>query len=942
MRNYENPKQTSLNRMPPRSYYVPEGAGRLISLNGIWNFAFFENGDDIDEITNWETIPVPSCWEAQGYEYPNYTNINFPFPCDPPMVPDINPAGVYERTFFIEDTKLRHYIVFDGICSCGELYVNGSYVGFTQGSHLTAEFDITEFVRTGENTLRVYVRKWCCGSYLEDQDFIRFHGIFRDVSLLSRPEEHIFDLDIRTHENQVFCQTDRPCRISLYDKDCLLDSTFTESGCHTFTVNNPSFWNAETPCLYTLVFETQGEIIRQQFGFRDISISPEHEILLNGVPVKCKGVNYHSTHPEKGWTLSEEDMRKDLLLMKELNINCIRTSHYPTPPRFLDMCDELGFYVMVETDLECHGFIRRYANVDYVYDVDSGEWPSSQPQWTKEYVERMARTYERDKNHSSVIFWSTGNESCYGTNQDAMINWLRRRDGERLIQCEDASRAGKPENTDIFAYMYTGHDFLESWARDDALRQPVFLCEYAHAMGNGPGELWDYWDLFHQYKKLAGGCIWEWCDHAFLVDGVQKYGGDFPGELTHDGNFCCDGLVFSDRSLKPGSLEAKAAHAPFRLTYEKGLLWVTNYYDFLSFEGCRFVYRLTLDGEVLESRTLLSDIRPRERFSIAPGALPESCTLGCYASVQMFDRDDRQTALLQVQLPVPAVAAQREDRPLALKETDREIISEGEGFRYVLSRQTGMLTSILSGDREQLSGETSISANRACTDNDKAMADYWYFMNIWQGENLDRTFHKLYDLKIEGHRVVVNASEAGVSRAPYFRYQLTYEFFKDGRVHLELIGRIRENAIWLPRLGFSFTLPYCHDRFRYFGNGPLESYRDMCHHGTVDWHESCADNEYVNYVYPQEHGNHTNTRCLRIGGLEFLADAEMEICVSHYNTAALQAAKHTDELQKSPYTHVRIDYKDSGMGSKACGPDLQEKYRLSEKEIRFGFTLRTK
>ena len=940
MRRYENPEQTSLNRLPSRSYYIPDGVGHFVSLNGTWKFAFFENGDYIDDITNWDTIPVPSCWEAQGYEAPNYTNINFPFPCDPPFVPDINPAGVYERTFLIQDTYHKHYIVFDGVCSLVELYINGNFVGFTQGSHLTAEFDISNFVHDGENTIRVYVRKWCCGSYLEDQDFIRFHGIFRDVSLLSRPEGHIFDIDIRTSGNKVFCKADQPCQIELYDHDTLLDSTFSEDGSCEFTVAQPTLWNAEAPYLYTVIFHAVGEDIKRNFGFRDISRSEDYEILINGSPIKLKGVNYHSTHPTKGWTISEEDMRNDLQLMKQLNINCIRTSHYPTPPYFLDLCDEMGFYVMVEADLECHGFLRRYANVSYAYDIESGEWPSTQPQWTKEYVDRMQRTYERDKNHPSVIMWSTGNESGYGSNHDAMINWLRSRDSERLIQCEDASRAGKPENTDIFSYMYTGHDVLKEWAEGDTIQQPIFLCEYAHSMGNGPGDLWDYWELFYKYKKLAGGCIWEWCDHTFLVDGVQKYGGDFPGELTHDKNFCCDGLVFSDRSLKAGSLEARAAHAPFRMTYENGLIWVTNYYDFLSFKGCKFIYTLTCDGKILETRTVLSDVAPRERFSIESGTLPESCTLGCFASVQMFDKNGMETALFQVALPV-SIQEEKPGKELTLQETAREIIATGQNFRYVLSRQTGMLASMVIDGEEQLSMPVSFSTDRACTDNEKTMVYYWHFVDVWQGENIEHTFHKVYDLSVNGNTVVVTASAAGVSRAPYFRYTLKYEFFEEGNMHITLDGKVRETAIWLPRLGFSFTLPYHHDHFRYFGNGPLESYCDMTHHGTVDWHDSCADDEYVNYVCPQEHGNHTNTKQLQIGNLEFCADTEMEICVSHYDAATLQAAMHTNELKKSQETHVRIDYKNSGIGSKSCGPELQEKYRLNEKVIHFGFTIGT-
>lgn len=942
MRIYENPEVTSANRLPSRSYYIPEAKGTCQSLNGVWNFAFFKNGDYIDNITDWDTIPVPSCWELHGYEHPNYTNINFPFPCDPPYVPDLNPTGVYERTFWIENVYNKHYIVFDGVCSLAELYINGSYVGFTQGSHLTAEFDISTYVHPGENTIRVYVRKWCCGSYLESQDFIRFHGIFRDVSLLSRPKEHIFDLHIETKDNRVYCTADQPCQISLYDKDTLLQTIDTEDGHCSFEVENPTLWNAEQPYLYTIVFEAKGEVIRRNFGFRTIAISDEYEILVNHTPIKLKGVNYHSSHPLTGWTTSEEDIRKDLELMKQLNINCIRTSHYPPTPYFMDLCDEMGFYVILETDLECHGFIRRYARVNYAYDLESGEWPSTQPQWKKEYVERMARAYERDKIHTSIIMWSTGNESGYGENHMAMIDWLRAHDTSRLIHCEDASRAGNHDKTDVFSYMYSAPSVIENWAKDDTRKQPIILCEYAHSMGNGPGDLWDYWETFYKYKKLAGGCIWEWCDHTVLEDGVQKYGGDFPNELTHDSNFCCDGLIFSDRTLKAGSMEAKAAHAPFRLTYEDGVLWITNHYDFLSFKDCTFHYTLMVDGNVIEKQALTSNILPHDRFSFTPDKLPAKCNLGCFASVTMIDRNGMETGTFQVELPVPLLKEKETSMPLMLKETEHEIIACGNQFKYVLSRQTGMLTSIMINDKEQLSGPMEFTTDRACTDNEKIMVFYWHRVDIWQSENLEYNFNKVYELSVEENRVTVTASAAGVSRAPYFRYVLQYEFFEDGSVHINLDGNVRENAIWLPRLGFTFTLPYEHDHFRYFGNGPIESYCDMTHHGTVNWHDSCADKEYVPYVRPQEHGNHTNTRQLEIaGGLKFIADTQMDICVSHYHTNVIQEATHTDELVKSDVTYLRIDYKDSGIGSKSCGPELAEKYRLSEKEIHFGFTINT-
>lgn len=564
MRKYENPLKTSENRLKQRSWYIPEGSEKC-DLNGEWRFKYFENGDKAGEITEWDNITVPSCWQLKGYENPNYTNINYPFPCDPPYVPDINPVGIYERSFQLTDGSLDTYLVFEGVSSVAEVYINGKYVGFTEGSRLMAEFDITEFVSSGTNVIRVYVRKWCCGSYLEDQDAFRYNGIFRDIYILSRPQGHIFDLDLRTEENTIICTADKDFSAELYDGETLLSTGLSLGGKLCFTVDTPKLWTAETPNLYTVKFLAAGETVTRKVGFRTIEISPDYELLINGTPVKLKGVNHHDTHPEKGWTMSEEDYVRDLKLMKELNINTIRTSHYPPAPKFLDYCDEMGFYVILETDIETHGFLRRYANVGYCFDVDSPDWPCANPEWKKEFLSRMERAYERDKIHSSIIMWSTGNESGYSENQHDMIEWVKARDSQRLAHCEDASRKGTPDNTDVFSMMYPSVGRIKDWAEDNKIKQPVFMCEYAHAMGNGPGGVWDYWDAIYGNKKLIGGCIWEWADHVVLDYGVQKYGGDFVGELTHEGNFCCDGMVFADRSFKAGTYEIKNTYAPFRI-----------------------------------------------------------------------------------------------------------------------------------------------------------------------------------------------------------------------------------------------------------------------------------------------------------------------------------------------------------------------------------------
>ncbi len=939
-RIYEDLNKTSENRLKGRSWYIPEGYGRIL-LNGTWSFFYSGNGDRVEDIKEWNEIDVPSCWQLRGYENPNYTNVNFPFPSNPPYVPDMNPVGVYERTFEIENTDNDTYFVFEGVSSHAELYINGRYVGFTQGSHLMAEFDISEFVTQGVNTVRVYVRKWCVGSYLEDQDQFRYNGIFRDVYVLSRPKGHLFDLDIRTKDDSIVITSDRDFCAEIYDGDALLGSVCSENNVAVFEVEDPKKWTAETPNLYTVKLSCAGETIIRKIGFRTIAVSKDYELLINGRAVKLRGVNHHDTHRTEGWVMREEEYVRDLALMKQLNINTVRTSHYPPSPKFLDYCDEMGFYVVLENDYETHGFQNRYANSDSVYDVESMDWPCTDPKWKKELLDRMERTYERDKIHSSVIIWSIGNECGYNDNHRDMINWIKERDSERLCHAEDASRKGTPDVTDIFSWMYPSLDSIVRWQQDEEIKQPVFLCEFCHAMGNGPGELWDIWSDIINSKKAIGGCIWEWADHVVVRDGVQRYGGDFEGELTSDENFCCDGIVFSDRSFKAGTIEMKNTYAPFRIACADGVLSIKNHFDFLSFEDYIFEYTVEVDGKCVEKERITLTTPAGETASVKlKAALPASCRLGAYVTVIMLDREGFELGCLQEKLPVEINTAKEAKEPLAVSEDRWEITAEGNGFKYVLSKQTGTFSSIVRDGEEQLMEVSKLSYFRATTDNDRKIRANWDGTNNWQGENYDRVFSKMYTCDVADNKVTFTASAAGVSRKPFFNYTISYEFYNDGSVLVTLDGKRRENAFWMPRLGYEFKLPYDKDAFTYFGNGPLESYRDMTHHGTVTFHESTADAEYVPYVRPQEHGNHTDSKLLDIhGSLAFEAE-DMEISVLHHGTDALHSAKHTDELKKSDGTHVRVDYKVSGIGSNSCGPELSEKYRLCEEDIHFEFIIK--
>lgn len=941
MRFYEDLNHISENRLPQRSYYIPEGEAVYTLLNGVWDFAFFPNGDYAELPEKWDTIPVPSCWQLQGYEHPNYTNVRYPYPLDPPFVPDINPMGVYRRTFTYQDPAKKLYLVLEGVASCAEIEVNGQYVGYTQGAHLQAEFDLSNVARQGENTLLIRVRKWCSGSYLEDQDFLRYNGLFRDVYLLERPAGHIADVEIRPEGEKVWIKTDRPTEAILKNAAGTVIAQQEFENETTLSVPNPELWNAERPYLYDLELRCAGEIIHQDVGFRTIAISPKYELLINGVSVKLKGVNHHDSTPNTGWTMTKEELRHDLELMKSLNINTVRTSHYPPSPEFLQMCDRMGFYVILETDLETHGFVRRQGGSYAGYDMDYPGWPAVDVAWRPSFMDRMIRAVERDKNHASIIMWSTGNESGHADNHRAMINWTRRRDPSRLIHCEDASRAEMNDSPDVYSRMYPSVEKLESFATDNIHLQPVFMCEYSHAMGNGPGDVWQYWEKILQYPRLIGGCIWEWCDHTVYVNGVAQYGGDFPGEMTDDGNFCCDGMVFADRSFKAGSYEIKAAYAPFRIHYEHGRIRYWHLMDFTNLEKYRIRYALCCDGTVLEEKTITLAAKPKEYVYIQPEArFPLTCELGCTVRVTLLNADGSEISALECNAGVPVISNIQPGIPAELKEDAKWIYVGGPRFLYRFSKQLGTFDQIQIDGEELLASPVYLDAFRAPTDNDRKIRTQWEY---YAGENLDRIFSKVYETRIERGRIVVSGSLAGVSYTPFFRYTMTLQFDISGMIAVQLNGTVRENCVWLPRLGFTFPLKQKNSAMRYFGYGPLETYCDTMHHASLNWHDTTAEQEYVPYVFPQEHGNHTGVHWVEINRkLGFECEQGMDINLSQYTVKQLQKATHTDEIGASEGSYLRIDYKNSGIGSGSCGPQLMEQYQLKEKEIRFAFNMYVK
>lgn len=941
MRNYEDLQKLSENREKQRSYYIPyhsletalegkkEKSDFYKLLNGKWQFKYFERDiDAVLENENWDLIDVPSNWQLCGYDIPYYTNVNYPYPVDPPYVPDDNPCGIYQYEFTIDrDWKERKtYIVFEGVSSCVYLYINGQYVGFSQGSHLQAEFDITPYVKEGKNILNAKVLKWCVGSYLEDQDFFRLNGIFRDVYLLSREQEHIKDIEVSADMKNIYVS-------------CENYKIYNENGIET-DLENPVLWNAEKPYLYTVVIFGKSEFIPIKIGMREIGVSEDGELLINGVSVKLKGVNHHDTHPETGYYETDEFLRSELLKMKELNINCVRTSHYPPTPEFLNMCDELGFYVIDETDIETHGFTSRHTL--YTYDQND-QWICRQPKWENAFVERIERTVERDKNHACIIMWSMGNESNIGRNHDAMIAWCKNRDNSRLVHFESANITGDKSDVDVRSSMYTPIDELLKKA-DETDKRPVFLCEYSHAMGNGPGDVYDYVEAFYKKKKIIGGCVWEWADHTVVVDGVSMYGGDF-GEATHDSNFCCDGMVFANRDFKAGSLEVKYAYQNIKTFFEDDTLTVTNRFDFTNLNEYTLTVSLNADGEDIETKEFVLDVKPHESTTVDLGFVyPNVCKYGLYVNVSLKDKSGNEVAMATHTAECEKEKFEPKSEKAKICEEKEFAYISGENFEIKFNKHYGVIESFVKNGKEQFAEPMRLTAWRAPTDNDRKVKFKWGLVggDNQSGENLNLLLNKVYDCTVEGNKIIVCGAMSAIARWPMFKFETVYEFFADGCVKVSLNGKIKEEFDgFLPRLGFEIKSPKTNDSFEYYGMGEYENYCDLCHHCKTGIYTSCADSEYVPYIMPQEHGNHTKAKYLKMdNGIEFFTNDEFEFNVSSYSTEILTDAMHTDELFKDMLTHIRIDYKVSGIGSASCGPELMEKYRLDEKNINFEFFIR--
>lgn len=901
----------SVGNEPPRAYYEIEN-GEKILLNK-WKFAYFEDGKKADlSAAPTAELDVPSCWQMYGYGEKQYTNTRYPFPYRPPYILKKNPCGIYSREYEVRGKSGRYYIVFEGVDSCYYLFVNGEFAGYSTISHSPCEFDITEKLREGANALQVVVFKWCAASYLEDQDKLRFSGIFRDVYILRRPEGHVKDFsvtsDYKGKTGYIAVEADRACRFSLSYRGRELGSA--EGKKARFAIENVKLWNAEAPELYDLCIECAGEIIREKAGVRKIAVK-NGVILLNGKPVKFKGVNRHSL-TVNAYAETEEDMKKDIAMIRAMNANAVRTSHYPPAPRFAKLCDEAGVYLLEEADLETHGTLNQLPG-----------WHGSlfpeivdDERFEEQIVERNLRMFARDKNRPSVLIWSLGNESGWGRGTAAAAKALKKADPSRPLHYEAAwdNDLGEYRDgglLDMCSRMYPPVEYVKDFPENES--RPLVLCEYTHAMGNSCGDARAYWQVIYGSDRLAGGFVWEWCSHSVIENGKALYGGDF-GETLHDGNFCMDGIVTTDRVPNPCYYELKEVYAPADAFAENGRVRVVNRRDFLPLDDLKCVWTLETDGkETARGEYDLRGIAPRkDRFFALPKAEKRGYT---YLNLS-FLAGENAVARRQIALHTAYRAAGRSSAPAPQWELEN-----------------GMLSSFRAGGREYLAGKTRLQIMRAPIDNDRNI------VREWEEVRYPYTEFFATETEKEGESVRVKGVIAADSLRPAADVEILYTPVAGG---LEISCDVRCEGQFprFPRFGFSFDVDPALVSAEYFGRGEGESYPDRNLAAPVGLYFARADE--MNYMYPkpQESGSRGGSRFIRLsdekGGL--MADSETDFSFQVTPYALEDYKAHAADMEDTGKLYLNVDYKMGGVGSNSCGPALDQKYWV-ERVFSFRFRL---
>ena len=1002
-RYYENLNVLHENTMPARAYYIPaskrmdnlvehrEESDRMQLLNGTWEFqyftsiynikdSFFEKNYDTE---NFDEIQVPSVWQMAGYDTHQYTNIRYPFPFDPPYVPQDIPCGAYVHNFeYSRDEKAsKAFLNFEGVDSCFYVWINGSYVGYSQVSHMTSEFDVTDVLQDGTNTVAVLVMKWCDGSYLEDQDKFRMSGIFRDVYILKRPKQAISDYHIKTRIEDMLAKVEIEMKfysplnvkISIEDRNGAVVAlgSIAEEGTAVLEIASPELWNTENPYLYKLILETENEVIVDHIALRKIEIK-DQVIYLNGQKIKFRGVNRHDSDPVTGFTISLEQITTDLTLMKQHNFNAIRSSHYPNAPFFYEMCDKYGFMVIDEADIEAHGpfMIYRKEDTDYNRFKRWNEKIADDPVWEEAIVDRVKLMVERDKNRFCIVMWSMGNESAYGCNFEKALEWTKNFDPDRITQYESARYRNYDEtydysNLDVYSRMYPALSEIQEYLDKDGSK-PFLLVEYCHSMGNGPGDFEDYFQMIQDNDKMCGGFVWEWCDHAIAHGTAENgktiyaYGGDH-GEEIHDGNFCMDGLVYPDRTVHTGLLEYKNVYRPARvISYDKesGELVLHNYMDFDDLKDyVKISYELTQDGLVI-SKGILPE------FSVAPHGegktnlkinVPENGK--CYLKLiyhlkkelPLLDEDhilgfdeievskeDTKCKLAEKWIPKTVV-----DSELQVNENDTQIHIKGREFAYTIDKRTALFTEMKFAGREYLNHPMELNIWRAPTDNDM------YIKSEWKKAHYDKAYTRAYTTEVvqgkHGVKITSHASVVAETVQKILDVTITWKIEAAGKIDADIAVTKDDEFPDLPRFGVRMFLDKKLSAVRYFGMGPQESYCDKHQAASHGLYHANVDDLHEDYIRPQENGSHYDCEYVELNnsryGIVASAEKAFSFNASYYTQEELEKKTHNYELTESDSVVFCVDYALNGIGSNSCGPVVLEQYRFDDVLFRFQFTL---
>ena len=1002
-RYYENLNVLHENTMPARAYYIPaskrmdnlvehrEESDRMQLLNGTWKFqyftsiynikdSFFEKNYDTE---NFDEIQVPSVWQMAGYDTHQYTNIRYPFPFDPPYVPQDIPCGAYVHNFeYSRDEKAsKAFLNFEGVDSCFYVWINGSYIGYSQVSHMTSEFDVTDVLQDGTNTVAVLVMKWCDGSYLEDQDKFRMSGIFRDVYILKRPKQAISDYHIKTRIEDMLAKVEIEMKfysplnvkISIEDRNGAVVAlgSIAEEGTAVLEIASPELWNTENPYLYKLILETENEVIVDHIALRKIEIK-DQVIYLNGQKIKFRGVNRHDSDPVTGFTINPEQITTDLTLMKQHNFNAIRSSHYPNAPFFYEMCDKYGFMVIDEADIEAHGpfMIYRKEDTDYNRFKRWNEKIADDPVWEEAIVDRVKLMVERDKNRFCIVMWSMGNESAYGCNFEKALEWTKNFDPDRITQYESARYRNYDEtydysNLDVYSRMYPALSEIQEYLDKDGSK-PFLLVEYCHSMGNGPGDFEDYFQMIQDNDKMCGGFVWEWCDHAIAHGTAENgktiyaYGGDH-GEEIHDGNFCMDGLVYPDRTVHTGLLEYKNVYRPVRVvSYDKesGELVLHNYMDFDDLKDyVKISYELTQDGLVI-SKGILSE------FSVASHgegktnlkiSVPENgkCYLKLiyYLKKEMplleenhilgFDEIEVSQKDAKCQLAEKWLEKTATDSELQVNEDDTQIHIKGREFAYTIDRRTALFTEMKFAGREYLNHPMELNIWRAPTDNDM------YIKAEWKKAHYDKAYTRAYTTEVvqgkHGVKIVSHASVVAETVQKILDVTITWKIEAAGKIDADIAVTKDDEFPDLPRFGVRMFLDKKLSAVRYFGMGPQESYCDKHQAASHGLYRADVGDLHEDYIRPQENGSHYDCEYVELNnsryGIVASAEKAFSFNASYYTQEELEKKTHNYELIESDSVVFCVDYALNGIGSNSCGPVVLEQYRFDDVLFRFRFTL---